>query len=111
LTPSIRLSDSNLLIPSGNITMVEIFSLVFVRQKAGTKGTGEAPDSAGHGDGKIEGPQRVRTATIPVVIRYLTEMRDQLDVPVVRRNTDKTIAARKRLGRGAVPQALVGGIP
>jgi len=56
--------------------MVEIFSLVFVRQKAGTKGTGEAPDSAGHGDGKIEGPQRVRTAT-PVVIRYLTEIRDQ----------------------------------
>jgi hypothetical protein len=90
--------------------MVEIFSLGFVRQQAGTKGTGEAPDSAGHGDGEIEGPQRVRTAT-PVVIRYLTEMRDQLDVPVVRRNADKTIAALKRLGRGAGPQALVRGIP
>jgi hypothetical protein len=86
--------------PSGSITMVEIFSLVFVRKQSGTKGTGEAPHSAGFGDWKIEGPQRVRTATIPVVIRYLTEMRDQSDDPVVRRNAAKTIAALKRLGRG-----------
>ena len=80
--------------------MVEIFSLVLLRQQSGTKGTGEAQDSAGLGDWKIEKPQRVRTATIPVVIRYLTEMRDQSDDPVVRRNADKTIAALKRLGRG-----------
>jgi hypothetical protein len=80
--------------------MVEIFSLVFVRQQSGTKGTGEAPDSAGLGDWKIEGPQRLRTATIPGVIRYLMEMRDQSDDPVVRRNADKTIAALKRLGHG-----------
>jgi hypothetical protein len=80
--------------------MGEIFSLVFIHQPSVTKGTGEAPESAVLGEWKIEGPWRMRTATIPVAIRYVTEMRDQSNDPDIRRNADKTIAALKRLVHG-----------
>jgi hypothetical protein len=93
---SLRLKPSD---PSGSIMMGEIFSLVFVHQQSRTKGTGEASEAPGLGEWKIEG-HRVRTATVPVAIRYLTEMRDQSSDPVVRRNAAKTIAALKRLGHG-----------
>jgi hypothetical protein len=86
--------------PSGSIMMGEIFSLVFIHRPSGTKGTSDAPEPAGLGEWKIEGPRRVRTATIPVAIRYATEMRDRSNDPVIRRNADKTIAALKRLGHG-----------
>lgn len=84
--------------PSGSIMMGEIFSLVFIHQPSGTIGTGPAP--AGLGEWKIEGPRHVRTATIPVAIRYVTEMRDQSNDPAIRRNADRTIAALKRLRHG-----------
>jgi hypothetical protein len=80
--------------------MGEIFSLVFIHQPSVTKGTGEAPEPAVLGEWKIEGPWRMRTATIPVTIRYVTEMRDQSNDPDIRRNADKTIAALKRLVHG-----------
>jgi hypothetical protein len=83
---------------SGSIMMGEIFSLVFIHQPSGTKGAGEASETAGLGEWKIEGPRHVRTATVPVAIRYVTEMRDRSNDPVIRRNADKTIAALKRLG-------------
>jgi hypothetical protein len=86
--------------PRGSIMMGEIFSLVFIHQPSVTKGTGEAPESAVLGEWKIEGPWRMRTATIPVAIRYVTEMRDQSSDPAIRRNADKTIAALKLLGHG-----------
>lgn len=86
--------------PRDSIMMGEIFSLVFIHQPSGTKGTGEAPKPAVLGEWKIDGPWRMRTATIPVAIRYVTEMRDHSNDPVIRRNADKTIAALKRLGHG-----------
>jgi len=86
--------------PRGSIMMGEIFSLVFIHQPSVTKGTGEAPESAVLGEWKIEGPWRMRTATIPVTIRYVAEMRDQSNDPDIRRNADKTIAALKRLVHG-----------
>jgi hypothetical protein len=94
---SLRLKSPD---PRGSIMMGEIFSLVFIHQPSGTKGTGEVSETPGLGEWKIEGPRRVRTATIPVAIRYVTEMRDQSNDPAVRRNADKTIAALKRLGHG-----------
>jgi hypothetical protein len=87
-------------VPRGSIMMGEIFSLVFVHQPPRTKGTGEALEAPGVGEWKIEGSHRVRTATIPVAIRYVTEMRDQSNDSNIRRNADKTIAALKRLGHG-----------
>jgi hypothetical protein len=85
--------------PRGSIMMGEIFSLVFIHHPSGTKGTGEVPEPAVLGEWKIEGP-RMRTATIPVAIRYVTEMRDKSNDPVIRRNADKTIAALKGMGHG-----------
>jgi hypothetical protein len=85
---------------SGSIMMGEIFSLVFIHQPSGTKGTGEASETPGLGEWKIEGPIHVRTATVTVAIRYVTEMRDQSADPAIRRNAEKTVAALKRLGHG-----------
>jgi len=86
--------------PSGSIMMAEIFSLVFVHQPSKTKGSGEAPEAASLGQWKIEGPRNVRTVAVSAAIRYVTEMRDKSNDPVVRRNADKTIAALERSGHG-----------
>jgi hypothetical protein len=59
----------------------------------------EMSDPRCAGEWKLEGPQRVRSATRLAAIKYVMEMRDKSTDPKIRKNADKTIEILKRLGR------------
>jgi hypothetical protein len=84
--------------PNGEgIAMVQEFPLVCVTQPS----LKDEPGSGGcAGEWKIAGPQQSRVATIPVAIRYVSEMRDKSTDPINRKNANRTIAILKRLTSG-----------
>ena len=83
----------------GGIVMVQEFSLVCVGQPSDA-GKVEAADLSCAGEWRLAGPQQFRVATIPVAIRYVSEMRDKSSDPMIRKNANRTIAILKNLTSG-----------
>jgi len=84
----------------GSIMMGQIFPMVRTHSESGTHGRNKATDTIVAAGWKIKATQRVRFATNSVAIKYLEDMRDHSQDPVIRENARKTIAALKRLRHG-----------
>jgi hypothetical protein len=80
--------------------MGQIFPMVRTHSESGTNERNKATDTMVAGEWKIKATQRVRFATNSVAIKYLEDMRDHSQDPVIRENARKTIAALKRLRHG-----------
>jgi len=83
----------------GSIMMGQI-PMIQTHRPLGTDQRDKTTGTMGAGEWKINAIQRVRFATIPVAIKYLEDLRDQSQDPVIRENARKTIAALKRLRHG-----------
>jgi hypothetical protein len=87
--------------PLGNLPELESFTLAFVPEKpAATNG----PDGIAQAYWKIEGPLRVRAASISYAIKYVEEISRTSNDPAIKKNATQTIKSLRRLGSGcAVP--------
>lgn len=74
------------------------FSLVLTHQNQ-PSGAQKAAEATSLDEWKIDGPHTVRYATIAQALRYVSEMRDKSNDPIVRRNASQTIEALKRSPR------------
>jgi len=83
------------------VAMIQQFDLICVDSKLENEKSIDASVNEGcSGKWKLAGRQQSRAATIPMAIRYVTEMRDKTTNPVVRNNADRTIDTLKRLSPG-----------
>lgn len=78
----------------GSVMLGGQFSLVLTHQNQ-PSGAQKAAEATSLDEWKIDGPHTVRYATIAQALRYVSEMRDKSNDPIVRRNASQTIEALK----------------
>jgi hypothetical protein len=79
---------------AGCIMTAEVFSLVFVHHPQRKPNGVQTRDT---GEWKIEDALQTRAADIPAAIKYLEEMRDKSNDPIIKKNANATISILKRL--------------
>jgi hypothetical protein len=77
-----------------------VFHLIYTNKRLEVGAHGEPKrEETGSWEWKIDDPEIKRWATVARAIEYVTQMRDNSDDPVIKKNADKTIASLKRLSK------------